>query len=120
MIQDLTPAEVRDKMKGRETFVVNIHTTWCPDCTERQKPNFPEFAEKMKEAGVPVFQCCVQNEKLVFISDEHKALTDEFGGHGYPRTVLICEGQLADSRVEAMDALTLSMLADEFVIRLGQ
>jgi thiol-disulfide isomerase/thioredoxin len=117
MVQEQSPAEVRRRMKENETFVVNVVAAWCPDCTERQEPNFPEFVRKMKGAGVAVYQCSVQVERLVFISAEHEALTDEFGGHGYPRTVLIKKGIMMDSRVEVMDPLALAMLADEYVAK---
>ena len=115
MIKEQNPAEVQERMKQQETFVLNVVAAWCPDCTERQEPNFPGFVQKMEEAGIPVYQCCVQMEKMVFISAEHESLTNDFGGHGYPRTVLIANGDMADSRVEVMDALALSMLADEFI-----
>ncbi len=114
MIQELSPAEVRERMEEKGAFVVNIVTAWCPDCTERQQPNFPEFVKKMAAGGVVVYQCCVQDEKLVFISDEHDSLVNDFGGHGYPRTVLIRDGKVLDSRKEVMDGLALSMLADDF------
>jgi hypothetical protein len=117
MIQEQSPGEVRERMKQNETFVLNVVTAWCPDCTERQQPHLPGFVQKMEEAGTPVYQCCVQREKLVFISEEHRTLTNDLGGHGYPRTILITDGKLADSRVEVMDGLALSMLADEFVQR---
>ena len=115
MVQQYSPKEIRKKMSARETFVVNIVAAWCPDCTERQQPHFPGFVEKMKAADVPVYQCMVQEEKLVFISADHEALTSDFGGHGYPRTVLIVDGEMTASRVEVMDALALMMLADEYV-----
>ncbi len=114
MITELSPAEVLERMKQNQTFVLNVVAAWCPDCTERQEPNFQGFVQKMEEAGIPVYQCCVQIERLVFISEEHESLTNGFGGHGYPRTVLIKNGKMADSRVEVMDGLALSMLADEF------
>ncbi|AGF77632.1 hypothetical protein UWK_01060 [Desulfocapsa sulfexigens DSM 10523] len=115
MIRELSPAEVQEQMNQKETFVLNVIAAWCPDCMVRQQPHFPGFAQKMETAGIPVYQCCVQTEKLIFISDEHQSLTDAFGGHGYPRTVLIANGVMVDSRVEVMDALALSMLADEFL-----
>ena len=93
--------------------MLNVVASWCPDCAERQEPNFPGFVQKMEKAGIPVYQCCVQTESLVFISEEHESLTDDFGGHGYPRTVLITNGSMVDSRIEVMDAL--SMLADGFI-----
>ena len=120
MIQELSPAEVRQRMKQNETFVLNVVAAWCPDCTERQQPNFPGFVQKMEAAGIPVYQCSVQTEKLVFLSEEHEALTDDFGGHGYPRTVLIINGRLADSRVEVMNGLALAMLAGEYVTKVQE
>lgn len=119
MIQQLNPAELRERMEQKETFVVNIVTGWCPDCSERQEPNFPEFVQKMEEAGVLVYQCNVQDERLMFISPEHETLTNEFGGHGYPRTVLVQGGMVLDSKVEVMDAPALSMLATEYIQRLA-
>ncbi len=119
MVQELSPAEVRQKIKQNENFVLNVVAAWCPDCTVRQQPHFPGFVQKMDTAGIPVYQCCVQTERLVFISDEHESLTADFGGHGYPRTVLIEGGRMVDSRVEVMDALALSMLAGEFLSQVG-
>jgi hypothetical protein len=120
MIQELSPAEVLQRMKQNETFVLNVVAAWCPDCTERQQSNLPGFIQKIEETGVPVYQCCVQTEKLIFISEEHESLTNDFGGHGYPRTVLITNGKMADSRVEVMDTLALSMLADEYVTKVQE
>ena len=120
MIKELSPAQVRKRMKEGETFVLNVVTDWCPDCTQRQEPNLPQFISKLTEAGIPVYQCCVQQERLLFLSQEHEALTEEFGGHGYPRTVLICKGRMVDSRVEVMDSLSLSMLADEYAAMVGK
>lgn len=118
MILQVNPAELQECMKQKETFVVNIVAGWCPDCSVRQEPNFPGFVQKMEEAGVVVYQCNVQDERLVFLSPEHEALTNAFGGHGYPRTVLVQEGKMAVSKVEVMDALALSMLAADYIKRL--
>ncbi len=117
MVEEQNPQEIRKRMAAKETCVVNIVAAWCPDCTERQQPNFPGFVEKMEAAGVTVYQCMVQEEKLVFLSPDHEMLTADFGGHGYPRTVLLLNGEMADSRVEVMDALALGMLADAFCSR---
>lgn len=117
MIADISPAEVRAQIEQKETFVVNIIASWCPDCIERQRPHFPGFAEKVEGAGIPVWQCTVQKEKLVFISPAHETLTNDFGGHGYPRTVLVIKGEVEDSRVEVMDPLSLDMLAAEYMER---
>lgn len=48
MIQELSPAEVRQRMQQKESFVLNLVVAWCPDCTERQQPNFPAFVQKME------------------------------------------------------------------------
>jgi hypothetical protein len=117
MIKEQNPTDIRARMKHKETFVLNVVSTWCPDCVERQQPNFPEFVQKMEESGIPVYQCCMQVERLIFVSPEHESLTDDFGGHGYPRTVLILNGNMVDSRVEVMEPLALSMMADSFVKR---
>lgn len=117
MLTDISPAEVRQQIEQRKTFVVNIVASWCPDCVERQRPHLPGFVEKVEKAGIPVCQCTVQKEKLVFISDDHEALTNDFGGHGYPRTVLVIKGEVEDSRVEVMDPLSLDMLAIEYMER---
>lgn len=120
MILQVSPAELQERMEQKETFVVNIVTGWCPDCSKRQEPNFPGFVKKMEEAGVLVYQCNVQDERLMFLSPEHESLTNAFGGHGYPRTVLVQKGKMADSKVEVMDALALSMLATEYIKRLQE
>ena len=118
MVQEQSPQELRKRMAAGETCVINIIAAWCPDCTERQQPHFQGFVEKIEAAEIPVYQCVVQEEKLVFCSAEHEALTDGFGGHGYPRTVLLIKGKMACSRVEVMDPLALGMLADEFIAKL--
>lgn len=119
MVQEISPQEIRQRMAEGQTFVVNVVATWCPDCVERQRPNFSVFSDKMAQAGVPVYQCTVQEEKLVFLSPEHEELTASFGGHGYPRTTLIVRGEVVESRVEVMDALALAMLAHTFRDRIG-
>ena len=115
MIVEQSPEALLARVENKESFVLNLVSSWCPDCTERQQPNFPPFVEKMEKAGVVVYQCVVQEERLVFLSDAHEALTDRLGGHGYPRTTLILNGEAVLSRVEVMDFLTLDMLAGEFV-----
>lgn len=114
MIVEQSPEELQARIENKETFVLNLVSSWCPDCTERQQPNFPPFVEKIEKAEMVVYQCVVQEERLVFLSDAHEALTDALGGHGYPRTTLILNGEAVLSRVEVMDALALAMLADDF------
>lgn len=120
MLVEQGPEELQARMANKETFVLNLVSSWCPDCTGRQQPNFPPFVEKIEKAGIVVYQCVVQEERLLFLSDAHEALTDALGGHGYPRTTLIQNGEAVLSKVEVMDALALGMLADEFVGLLQQ
>lgn len=115
-----SPEELQARIDNKETFVLNLVSSWCPDCTGRQQPHFPPFVEKIEKAGIVVYQCVVQEERLLFLSDAHEALTDALGGHGYPRTTLILNGDAVLSRVEVMDTLALGMLADEFVGLLQQ
>ena len=113
-ITSLHPEEVNRKMAAGETFVLNIITDWCPDCTERQHPNLPVFVRRMEEAGVPVYQLTVQHQRLVFLSKNHEKMVNGFGGHGYPRTVLIAQGKERESAVEVMTVHDLQALADRY------
>ena len=115
-MNDIAPHKVIEKMKDGETFILNIVTAWCPDCTVRQGPNFPAFVEKLSQHKIPVYQITVQNEPNVSLSEEHEKMTDLFGGHGFPRTVLIRSGEIADSdNVEVTSAVALSALVEKFI-----
>jgi thiol-disulfide isomerase/thioredoxin len=114
-IPSLEPEEVRRKMAVGDTFVLNVVTDWCPDCTNRQHPHLPGFAEKMAQAGVAVFQLTVQEQRLVFLSNTHEQMVEQFGGHGYPRTILIKKGKDEESAVEVMTEQGLLKLADHFM-----
>lgn len=115
-ISEVSPGEIRRRMAQGETFVLNIIASWCPDCTERQAPRLPHFIERLKKAGIPFHQITVQHEKMRFISAEHEKITEEFGGQGYPRTVLIVDGA-ARSRdnVEIVTRDALERLAEDFI-----
>ena len=114
-VQLLQPEEVRQKMAAGDTFVLNVVTEWCPDCTTRQHPNLPAFAGRLAGAGVRVFQLTVQHQRLVFLSDDHEQMVERFGGHGYPRTILIVQGKEVESAVEVMTGQDLAALADRFI-----
>ena len=114
-VQLLQPEEVRQKMAAGETFVLNVVTDWCPDCSMRQHPNLPGFVSRLEEAGVKVFQLIVQHQRLVFLSDDHEQMVERFGGHGYPRTILIVQGKEVESAVEVMTGQDLAALADHFI-----
>ena len=54
--------------------------------------------------------------KGYFIGTAHEQITSKFGGHGYPRTVLINYGNVADqNNVEVITKDTLSELARKFI-----
>lgn len=116
----VSPAEVRRRMAEGDTFVLNIIASWCPDCTERQAPLLPRFIERLARAGIPFHQIPVQHEKMRFISAEHETLTEAFGGHGYPRTVLIVDGAAhSKDNVEVVTPEGLERLAEEFIARVN-
>jgi thiol:disulfide interchange protein len=116
LLQIVEPVEVKHRMASGDTFVVNVIATWCPDCTERQKLYIDSFAKKMGAHGVGVLQVDVQLLKGDFISPEHEEITAQFGGHGYPRTVLIHHGNVASQdNVEIIAEDTLSELASKFI-----
>jgi thiol:disulfide interchange protein len=116
LLQIVEPVEVNRRMASGNTFVVNVVTAWCPDCTERQKRHIGSFAQKMKSHGIDVLQVNVQLLRGHFIDAEHEKMTTQFGGHGYPRTVLINHGNVADqNNVEIITEDTLSELAEKFI-----
>jgi len=120
--EEISPERVYQAIGRGKTFVLNIVTAWCPDCTERQGPHFSAFVDRMQAEGIPVYQITVQHERLIFLSEEHERLVLQFGGHGYPRTALVLNGEtLPDySRVEIMTPLELDILAGEYVYRVKQ
>lgn len=116
---EISPSDIDQKRVNQQTFVLNIVTRWCPDCTIRQAAVIKHFIERMQHAGVEVVQCTVQHQKGLFLSEEHEALTNFCGGHGYPRTVLFIKGDLANwQNVEVVTEADLIQLADEFVAQL--
>ena len=116
LLKIVEPVDVNRRMAAGDTFVVNLVTAWCPDCTERQKLHIGGFAQKMKPHGIDVLQVNVQLLRGYFIDAEHEKITTLFGGHGYPRTVLINHGNVADqNNVEIITEDTLSELARKFI-----
>jgi len=113
------PKDIMARLDNAETFVLNIVAQWCPDCTERQSLYIDDFAKKLSEDGLPVYQVNVQVERKVFLSEEHTILTELCGGHGYPRTVFIQNGLITDKdNVEVITEDGLSDLAQRFVSNL--
>lgn len=116
LLSEITPEEILSKCTQNESFVVNIVTSWCPDCTVRQAMFIEDFAQKLISEGLDVYQCTVQRERDVFISQEHAQFTEKCGGHGYPRTVLFVRGDLTDwDNVEIVSEHGLGVLAVRFL-----
>ncbi len=120
LLDDIMPEEIVHKRELGESFVVNIVTSWCPDCTVRQAQFIEGFASRLQAHGLHAFQCVVQHERTVFVTDEHKKLTENCGGHGYPRTVLFFKGQLVDwENVEIVTAQGLEELVVQFLKKIS-
>ena len=116
IIKIVEPTEVSQRMTLGDTFIINVVTVWCPDCTVRQKQHIRSFAYKLHQHGIDVLQVNVQLVKGEFISAEHEQLTNKFGGHGYPRTVFIKQGNVLDqNNVEIITQESLSALATKFI-----
>ena len=113
---ELDPSNVREKMVGGETFVVNIVTDWCPDCTVHQRPNLGRFIDQLGGAGIPFFELRVQEVRGQFVSPEHESITSDFGGPGYPRTILITDGKVRDGdNLEVTSSDDLDALTEKFI-----
>ena len=116
--EQITPDEIAKKLAVQETFVVNIVALWCPDCTAKQVVNLQMFSDLLAKADIKLYQCTVQEERGVFVSEDHEDFTHKCGGHGYPRTVLISKGQISDSdNVEVVSLVGLTDLANRFIAK---
>jgi len=115
-LQIVTPTEVKQRMAKGDTFVVNVVTAWCPDCTERQQPHMQDFVEALTAHHIEVLQVNVQLSRGDFISAAHQQLTQQLGGPGYPRTVLIKQGEIVDQdNVEVITHSALLKLSQHFI-----
>ena len=115
-IPELTPEDVRQRLSTGETFVLNIVAAWCSDCTQRQRPLLPALIRRLAAEHIPFFQLTVQQEKMQFVSPEHEKMTEDFGGPGYPRTILIVSGKVrSKENVEIVGEEDLIRLADAFI-----
>lgn len=114
MIKYISVEQAQDLMQSEQTCIFNLVAAWCSDCTEQSK-NFHSFARIFTEQAISVYEINVQNEKNLFLSPSHQQLTKLFGGHGFPRTVLIKKGKKADAdNVEVISEEQLAELADKF------
>jgi thiol:disulfide interchange protein len=110
----ISPVEFEQKIQQKKSFVLNIVAAWCSDCTEQQ-PNIPAFEKAMNESQLDVFQLTAQHEKGLFVDNQHQRLIENLGGHGYPRTILILNGDVISSdNVEIISGHQLMILANKF------
>jgi len=118
MVETKTVQQVQANIKNGETCIVNLTASWCPDCTD-QAQNLALFAEAFAEQKVPCYTLAVQEEKRIYLSDEHQVFTESVGGHGFPRTVLVINGEVVDAdNVEVISAVQLAELAEAFLAQL--
>ncbi|MFT6141089.1 MAG: thiol-disulfide isomerase/thioredoxin [Psychromonas sp.] len=119
MIKNIDPAKANQLLNSNASFVLNIVTSWCGDCTA-QAENLPLFVKKFAVKGIAVYQVNVQDVKNQYLSAEHEALTVKLGGHGYPRTVLISNNKIVDpNNVEIVSREQLLILANKFSLFLN-
>jgi thiol-disulfide isomerase/thioredoxin len=119
MIKNIDPAKANQLLNSNASFILNIVTSWCGDCTA-QAENFPLFADQFAVKGIAVYQINVQDVKDQYISAEHEVLTVKFGGRGYPRTALVLNNKIVDANnVEMVSREQLSILANKFNLRLN-
>jgi len=115
----LTADQVTQMLADDTTAVINVVAAWCPDCTEAQAANIDALRTPLVEAGVMFGNLLVQEEKKVFLSPLHEVITEGFGGHGYPRTVLISGGKVLDrDNVEVTEATELAQLAQQMLTQI--
>lgn len=114
MTKYIVAEQANELITSGNTCILNIVAAWCTDCT-KQAASFAAFANCFTPQGVPVYELNVQDQKNVFLSPLHQQLTERLGGHGFPRTVLICEGKIVDAdNVEVISAEQLFSLAEKF------
>ena len=113
-LTSILPVTFYEKIQSNQSFVLNILASWCSDCTAQQI-NIQRFADSMAEKQLEVLQLNVQIDKGGFIDSSHQMLTEQLGGHGFPRTILVLKGEIISSdNVEIISAQDLEILADTF------
>lgn len=114
MIKYIDAKQAKDLISSGNTCILNIVAAWCSDCT-KQAANFAPFANCFTQQGFAVYELNVQDDKHVFLSPQHQQLTEQFGGHGFPRTALLSKGKIVDAdNIEVISAEQLSTLAEKF------
>ncbi|GLS90511.1 hypothetical protein GCM10007916_15780 [Psychromonas marina] len=118
MIEIKTLAQIKTIIANGETCVINLTANWCSDCTD-QAENLNVFSEVLAKQKTPCYTIAVQDEKNIYLSAEHQVFTELFGGHGFPRTVLMVNGKNVDAdNVEIISSIQLNELAQKFIAQL--
>jgi len=113
-LESLTYSEFEQKILNKDSFIINVVATWCSDCTE-QGHHLQPFVVAVAELGLSVFEITAQEAKGEYISAEVAELIAQFGGHGFPRTVLINKGNIISAdNVEMISEQALLQLAKKF------
>ena len=97
---NITPDQIRLHIQQKRSFILNIVTGWCPDCTIKQVKNIHLLTESADNLKLPLYQISVQNHRDIYLSLKHKHITLLFGGHGYPRTIYINKGDIKLNKIE--------------------
>lgn len=118
-----TLTDVEARLAAGDNFVLNQIAEWCPDCTVRQRPALAAFDAALARGGLPLVTVCVQKARDVYLSDAHAQLSERIGGAGYPRTLLVRNGQPASrdsglNRVEVMSEPELIAYAEALIAAL--
>ena len=118
MIENKTIEQIQHSIASGETCVLNLTANWCSDCTD-QASNLTTISEILNTKEVACYTLVVQQERNIYLSEEHQVLTELVGGHGFPRTVLIINGKIVDAdNVEVISEEQLITLADKFIKQL--
>lgn len=110
----LDVSEFEQKISNKESFILNVVATWCSDCTD-QRLNLESFVASVAEYDLSVFELTAQETKGEYISSEIAGMIEQFGGHGFPRTILIKKGNIISvDNVEIISEQALLQLAKKF------
>jgi thiol:disulfide interchange protein len=119
MIETKTLKQIQAIIANGETCVVNLTADWCSDCTD-QAENLARFGENLATKQISSYTLVVQEQKNTYLSEEHQTFTEQLGGHGFPRTVLVVNGQVVDAdNVEVISEQQLTALTQQFFAQLA-
>lgn len=118
MIKNSSLEQLQKNIATAECCVVNITAKWCSDCTD-QANNLDLFSDILATKAISFYTLEVQKEKNIYLSTEHQDFTEQLGGHGFPRTVLIIKGKVVDGdNVEVISSSQLNELSDKFLAQI--